>query len=199
MTKPADIIDMIPYKQLSDSDLLCLMAKGQEQAFSELFSRYWDKLLQIAIHKIDDIMEAENIVQDVFVSLWKRRKELNITGSFQHYLMVAVKYRVIKVLNHQRVRRVYFEDGCSSVDLLDDSTRQYLDFVELQDRLEQLVGNLPEKARLIYRMNKEEDMSYREIASELDITEKAVDAHLVRAKKVLRSGLQRFLSVYLFV
>src|SRR5690606_3202259 len=155
MTKPADIIDMIPYKQLSDSDLLCLMTKDQEQAFSELFSRYWDKLLQTAIHKIDDVMEAENIVQDVFVSLWKRRKELNITGSFQHYLLVAVKYRLKKVLHDQRVRRVDVEQGCNSVDLLDASTRQYLDFVELQVRLEQHGGKLTEKARLIYRMNKE--------------------------------------------
>lgn len=190
---------MIPYKQLSDNDLLYLMSKDREQAFNELFNRYWDKLLQKAIQKIDDVMEAENIVQDVFVSLWRRRKELKITNSFSHYLLVSVKYRIIKVLNRQRVRRVYFEEGCSSIDLLDDSTRQYLDFVELQERLEQLVGNLPEKARLIYRMNKEEGMSYREIASELDITEKAVDAHLGRVKKALRSGLQRFLSVYLFI
>lgn len=190
---------MMPHKTLSDSELLCLMSKGKEQAFSELFNRYWDKLLQTAIHKIGDVMEAENIVQDVFVSLWKRRKDLNITGNFQHYLLVAVKYRIIKVLNHQRVRRMYFEEGHGSVDLLDDATQQYLDFAELQERLEQLVGDLPQKARLIYRMNKEEGMSYREIASELNITEKAVDAHLVRVKKNLRSGLQHFLSLYLLV
>ena len=189
---------MIPDKHLSDRELLYLMSKGKEQAFNELFNRYWDKLLQTAIHKVDDVMEAENIVQDVFVSLWKRRKDLNIAGNFQHYLLVAVKYRIIKALNHQRVRRLYFEEGHGSVDLLDDATQQYLDFAELQGRLEQLVGMLPEKARLIYRMNKEEGMSYREIASALDITEKAVDAHLVRVKKNLRAGLQRFQAVYLW-
>ena len=70
---------MIPDKHLSDRELLYLMSKGKEQAFNELFNRYWDKLLQTAIHKVDDVMEAENIVQDVFVSLWKRRKDLNIT------------------------------------------------------------------------------------------------------------------------
>ena len=190
---------MLSYHMLSDSELLDLMARGKEHAFNELFNRYWDKLLQTAIHKVDDVMEAENIVQDVFVSLWKRRKTLEIKGSFSHYLLVSVKYRVIKTLNRQRMHRLYREEGLAGADLLDDSTQQYLDFQELKQRLEELVGNLPEKARLIYCMNKDEGMSYREIAEELNMTEKAVDAHLVRARKILRSGLYYCLLLYLLI
>ncbi len=189
---------MLLYQMLSDHELLDLIAEGKEHAFNELFNRYWDKLLQTAVHKVEDVMEAENIVQDVFVSLWKRRKDLQIKGSFSHYLLVSVKYRVIKTLNRQRTQRLYLEGEHAYTDLLDDSTQQYLDFMELRQRLEKLIGDLPEKARLIYRMNKDEGMSYREIAEELNITEKAVDAHLVRTKKILRSGLYHFLLLNLF-
>ncbi|SEN92808.1 RNA polymerase sigma-70 factor, ECF subfamily [bacterium A37T11] len=184
-------------EQLSDERLLELIAQNNEKAFNTLYNRYWEKLLQVATYKTQDIMEAENIVQDLFVSLWKRRADLDIRGDFSHYLLVSVKYRVIKVLNKQRSRRLYEERSINSVDLLDNTTQQLLDFRELQQQLEALVGALPEKIQLIYRMNKEEGKSYKEIASTLNMSEKAVDAHLVRVKKRLWSSLSNFLSVFL--
>lgn len=139
-------------------------------------------------------MEAENIVQDVFVSLWKRRESLRIKGDFSHYLFVSVKYRVLKVLAKQSAERSVSLD--MATEILDDSTQQYLDFEEIRERLEVLVGKLPVKSRLVYQM-KNEDKSYKEIAAELKISEKAVDAHLLRARRKLRVELGSFLGSFL--
>jgi RNA polymerase sigma factor (sigma-70 family) len=81
-------------------------------------------------------------------------------------------------------------------EMVDDSTQEYLAFEDIRERLEVLVANLPEKSRLVYQL-KSEDKSYKEIATELNITEKAVDAHLLRARRKLRIELGSFLGSFL--
>jgi RNA polymerase sigma-70 factor (family 1) len=188
---------MTDYTEFTDHKLLELMAQDDHVAFNTIYNRYWSKVLNLATHKTGDIMEAENIIQDIFVSLWKRRHSLIITNALENFLFVSVKYRVIKVLNTQRTERLYNETDGLTVDVLDDSTQQYLSFEELRQRLEMLIGKLPEQSRLIYRMNKEENMSYKAIAEKLDITERSVEAHLARAKKTLKTALGSFLTTFL--
>ncbi|WP_316814257.1 RNA polymerase sigma-70 factor [Pedobacter heparinus] len=188
---------MAAYSTYTDQELTPLLREGDAAAFESLYQRYWKKLLHFANQKTGDFMEAENIVQDVFVSLWNRRENLSINSGLENYLIVSVKYRVIKLFDRQRSQRLYQEQNMAAVDLLDDSTQQYLDFDELRHRLEELIGKLPEKSALIYRMNKEEGKSHKKIAAEMGMSEKAVNSQLVRTKKILREGLHSLLLLYL--
>jgi len=177
----------------TDQELFIRLKEGDAASFEEIYKRYWKKLLHFATQKSGDIVDAENIVQDVFVSLWNRREELQINSKVENYLIVSVKYRVIKFLDKQRSKRVYETHQSATTDILDDSTQQYLDFDELQDRLAELIGNLPEKAALIFKMSREEGMSHKSIANELGMSEKAVNAQLVRTRKSLRTSLNALL------
>ena len=188
---------MKTYSCFTDTELITLLHEGDNHAFTEIYNRYWKQVLYYAAQKTGDIAVAEDIVQDVFVSLWKRKTELVISSEFKHYLIVSIKYRVLRVLSQQRTKRLAEESNMLNYDMLDDSTQQYLDFDELQTALQELIGKLPEKTALIYRMNKEEGMSHREIAKEMGMSEKAVNANLVRTKKVLRAGLHAFLMGFL--
>lgn len=111
---------------LTDDELVLLLKESNHTAFEELYNRYWKKTLSLAVHKSGDLNEAENIVQDIFVSLWNRREVLVINTSFNNYLFVSVKYRVIKFLDKLRSIRIYQENMAVSADVLDDSTQQYL-------------------------------------------------------------------------
>lgn len=188
---------MVSNTPYTDTELLERMALDDHQAFDMLYNRYWKRVLQFAISKSGDIMEGENIVQDVFVSLWNRRATLTVTSCFENYLTVSIKYRVIKFLNKQRTQRTSPTDDSTDLDLIDDSTQQYLEFEELRKRLEISIAKLPDKCRLIYQLNKVEGLSYKEIADKLDITENSVDAYLYRAKKSILSDLKSYLSVFL--
>jgi len=181
----------------TDKELLELMSRDNKVAFNTLYNRYWNRMLSLAFRKTDDFMEAENIVQDVFFSLWKRRHDLQLSGEFENYLVVSIKYRVIKMLNKQKSKREHEGSVAASIDLLDDSTQEYLAFDELYARLEKAINELPEKSQLIYRMSKEQGLSYRAIADELNISEKAVNSHLVRIKRNIRSKLNSFIAVVL--
>ncbi|WP_316817322.1 RNA polymerase sigma-70 factor [Pedobacter nyackensis] len=188
---------MKTYSCFTDSELTTFIHNGDRQAFTELYNRYWEQVLYFAIQKTSDIGVAEDIVQDVFVSLWKRKAELEISSEFKNYLIVSIKYRVLRFLSRERTKRLAEESNMLDYDVLDDSTQQYLDFEELQTTLQEMISKLPERSALIYRMNKEDGMSHRDIAKEMGMSEKAVNASLVRTKKVLRAGLNTFLTGFL--
>jgi len=184
------------YKVFSDIELVTALKKGDQAAFTEIYNRYWDKLFSMAGHKLDRLEDAEEVVQGIFVSLWNRRLDLAITTTLSAYLAVSTKYRVIKVLNKQFHQKKYAE-SLGSYGLLDDSTQEWLEFMELKGRLEVLVSGLPEKCQLVYRMSREQGFSQKQIARELDISEKTVEAHLGKATKKIRSSLNGFLILLL--
>ena len=182
---------MSKYADCSDFQLLELLKSSDHVAFAEIYDRYWKKLFVLAGNKVECLEDAEEIVQNIFLSLWNRRTSLNITSSLAAYLSVSVKYRVIKVLQKQ-----FHQNGYAQVlkakGELDDATQEWLQFTELQDQLEKLVTELPEKCRLVFRLCREAGLSQKQIARELDISEKTVEAHLGKAIKKLRAGLRQF-------
>lgn len=181
----------------SDVELLALMRDGDRAAFTEIYHRYWKKLLHFAVQKTGDFMEAENLVQDVFVALWNRRETIELRGSFASYLTVSVKYRVINWLVRQRSISLYGEDNKLAFDPLDNATQETLELSQLKDQLDKLVNKLPTQAQLIFRLSHDKGYTHREIAEELEMSEKAVNAHLVRSRKNLRLRLGSFLNSWL--
>ena len=173
----------------SDSQLLSLLQLGDRHAFSEIYSRYWKKLFTVAANKTGKVEEAEEIVQDIFISLWQRRDSIEITSTLEAYLAVCVKYRVLKVLATRYRFQKYIDHSFNSSTENNNSTLEWLEFTELKSRLETLVSNLPEKCRLVYRLSREQGLSQKQIANECEISEKTVEAHIGKALKVLRTQL----------
>ncbi|UIR57387.1 RNA polymerase sigma-70 factor [Sphingobacterium sp. SRCM116780] len=179
---------------LLDEDLIQMLKTSNRSAFTELYNRYWKKLFTAAANKLRDLEEAEDIVQQIFISIWNRREELEIHASVRSYLSVAVKYRVLKHLN-ARYKHKHFSDEVSEdvlAELADDSTQQWLEFHEVSERLQVLVEALPEKCRLVYEMSRNEGRSHKEIAAALDLSEKTIEWYITKAIKSIKSGLRLF-------
>jgi RNA polymerase sigma-70 factor (family 1) len=185
---------MAMYSAHSDQELLDLLKKDDEAAFTEIYNRYWKKLFTAASNKLDDLAEAEDIVQQVFITIWNRRAVIEITSSLASYLAVAVKYHVFKSLDKNFKRRQFAGDDAAAaiLEIADDSTRQWLEFQEVRERLGLLVAALPDKCRLVYQLSREQGHSQKQIAAELDISEKTVEAHMGKAIKSLKAGLKSF-------
>ena len=158
---------MYNYTILDDKELTGLLQNGDELAFTEIYNRYWAKLFGVAANKISDLDEAEEIVQDIFVSLWKRRAELDTINTLGPYLAVSVKYRVIKILAKRTHQQKYTDYTQHIASLTDDSTQQWLDFEELRTRLAAFVADLPEKCRLVYRLSRESGFSQNKLPPSL--------------------------------
>jgi RNA polymerase sigma-70 factor (ECF subfamily) len=182
---------MTAFATLDDAELLRLLKNNNEEAFTEIYNRYWKKLFVVAANKLSDVAEGEELIQDIFLDLWRRRYEIEITAGLPAYLSVAVKYKVINVLAKRNVQARYLKHLATSSDI-DLSTENWLQFEELRHRLEKLVIALPEKCRLVYRLSRENGLTQKQIASSLNIAEKTVESHLSKALKSLRSVLNNF-------
>ncbi len=185
---------MMDYSEHTDRQLIALLNAGDKLAFTTIYNRYWKRLFTAAANKVDDLQEAEDIVQQLFITIWDRRRVLEITSSLESYLAVAVKYRVLKSLDRSFKRQHFSDEAANAAlgEVEDDSMQQWLEFQEIKARLNVLVDALPEKCQLVYRLSREQGHSQKEIAEELNVSEKTVEWHMSKALKVLRTGLKGF-------
>lgn len=178
----------------TDHELLGLLQASDHGAFNKIYNRYWDKLFYIAAKKLQEYQEAESIVQDVFVDLWRRRERLDIYGTLEGYLVVAVKYRIINYLARQDRAKNYQQYLTRQLNTTNSTTEEWLSFEELRQWLNKMVSALPEKCRMAYRL-RQEGYTQKEIAQQMQISEKTVETHITRALKTLRASISQLFSL----
>lgn len=185
---------------MSDQQLLQGLKQGDESSFSEIYERYWQRLLGIAYHLIRDKDLAECIVQDVFVSLWHRRDTVEIV-SLDSYLSTAIRFATYKTIYRNRrkeeIRQSFHVDTYSNID------EQQIDALFLKEYLQAGIEQLPSKCKLVFKLSRDAQQSNKEIAEQLEISEKSVEAHINRALKFLRKHLNKvkillFLGSFIF-
>lgn len=183
---------MHKYGKYNDQELAALVKKGDQTAFSEIYERYWDKIYLLAANALDNLEEAEECVQDIFCSLWLRRETFQLQYSLYTYLAVAVKYRVINILDREyRKRRRMAQSAHVQAEVYAPSAETLLLEKELMAKLEASVASLPEKCRIVFKMSRQEGKSHKQIAEELNISEKTVNNHLTKAIRDLSKGLSK--------
>jgi len=188
---------MPAYASYSDQELLSLLREGDATAFRLIYDRYWDKLYVIARKRLNDALEAEEVVQDIFCNLWRKRGYINLVKGFDNYFSIAVKYEVINRMAKMARAADYLKDAASELSELDEGTIQLLDYNQLQEQLQLTIAGLPEKCRLVFTLQQEKGYSQKQIADELDISEKTVEAHLSKARKTLRGHFGNLYGLFL--
>jgi RNA polymerase sigma-70 factor (family 1) len=183
---------------LSDSDLLERTRADNAVAFRMLYQRHWRRCFSLAYQKLSDKNLAEDITQTVFVSLWEHRKDLTI-NNLEAYLATAVKYQIFNYFDAQLSRQKLAERVLSHHTppqyLSDNSTENALFLQDLKTALDRALVELPEKTRTIYEMSRSEHLPQKEIARQLDLSEKAVEYHISQALRLLRERLKDFLII----
>lgn len=176
-----------------DNELLRKMAQGNETAFTEIFHLYWKLLFSVAANKLNNLAEAEEVVQDVFADLWKRRAEIEIQQSLKSYLAAAVKFQVYSLL-YKKYRQRNFEQSFQQDPSAISHVEEQYDLKVLQEKLQQTAAQLPDRCRLVYELSREAGLSNKEIAQSLNISEKTVENQMTKALKSLRTSLRSFFS-----
>jgi len=190
---------MLKYQHLSEERLLHLIKLSDEMAFNEIYNRYWPGIFLVALNRMSNEVDAEEIVQDVFCNFWKKRETFELKKTLKAYLAVAVKYEIINRSVIKKKENCFIERFSKKNTELDFSTLETLSFNELKEKLYHSVHSLPERCQLVFRLKLEEDYTQKQIASELDISEKTVEAHLSKARKLLRLSLGSIFLVTLWI
>ena len=188
---------MIAYRSYNNELLLKLLSADDQFAFKEIYDRYWQKLFVIAYNRLNEIETAEDLVHDVFTSLWDNRQKITI-GCLENYLATAAKYLVLTRIKKLERERLY-KNSINSAPVIDLPIEMSLHYKRILEIVKLEVEKLPEKCRLIFKYSREEKMSVREIAKQLDISPKTVENQLNKALKQLRIATKSVFSfIFLF-
>lgn len=180
-------------KHWDDGQLVELLREGKISAFEEIYRRYWYKLYGIAYHQTGVREEAEELVQEVFLAVWNRRSEV-IIRQLDLYLTIAIKNQVYDYIKSQISYRKYQEYLIFQEIHQHYDTDEIVNFSELTQAVEKVLSLLPEKSAEIFRRSRFENQSVRDIATSLQLSEKAVEYHITKSLKFLKENLKPFQS-----
>lgn len=178
----------VSHDTLSDKELIRLLITGRQDAFTEIYNRYWEKLFAIAYNLTKDQVQAEEITQEVFISLWDRKGDVQI-DTLNGYLATAIKFSVFKHIGRQRRRLQIVKDHYSKWSVDDEEEKIYARF--LKEYVEGIVEQLPEKCRLVFEYSRRDGLTIPEIAEKMNISPKTAEAHLTKALKTIRLNLRQ--------
>jgi len=177
---------------VTDSELLDRLRAGDHGAFDQLFRSWYEPVVRAANRLLHDPGVAEELAQDVFLEMWRRRDQLPDGSSVPGYLLQAVRNRALNHLRHLKVRQrtqSYVEAMSEPADTADEEAETG----ELEVAIREAIAALPPRTREVFLMSRERNLKYAEIAELLGISVKAVEANMSRALRQLRDRLAPFL------
>lgn len=164
-----------------------------------MYERYVIYLTNIAIKKTPYIETAKECVQDVFISLYHRKDELQTTSSLKAYLYTALQHKIYNQY-HKELTRLKHESIATKNQAIADAglSQQYESKIQVQ-QIEQKIQSLPPQCRKVFLMSREEQLTYKQIAEQLNISVNTVDQHIQRALRILRASLDKVVLIMVFI
>jgi RNA polymerase sigma-70 factor (family 1) len=187
-------LSILPYNKFQrncDLSLITLWQQGEEAAFDVLYKRYVLQLLGLISQKIDSYESAKELAQDVFLAVYLQKNELNCIENFRAYLFAIAKKKVFNYYRHELVKQKYQRNMMlNGNEHLTDNVNEMLENKELYQIIYQQIEQLPPKCREVFKLSREENLSYKSIAQRLNISENTVDQHIQKALRILRTARQ---------
>lgn len=166
-----------------------------EQAFKQLFLEFYPALCVFAMRYITQEETVKDIVQDVFFKIWKNRKCTDITTSFRNFLITSVRNGCTDYLRKRERENRYLEKN--ELTAISISSEDVYTLKELETAISDALAKLPPNVREAFEMNRFKGMTYNEIADNMTVSPKTVEAYISKALKILRVELGDFLPFLL--
>lgn len=168
------------------------MKAGDRESFNKIFRRFYSPLMRFCFRFVADEDVSAEIVQDLFVKLWTNREKLNITSSFDSYLMSSVRNSAYTYINkersHSEAHKMMYISETEESDPSDE-----LQSNNLEESYRRILATMPEKRREVFLASRFDGLKYSEIAEKLKISQKTVESHMGAAIKQLKEGLKDYL------
>lgn len=190
---------MSNYSIFTDQDLIDLLRKGDDAAFTEIYNRYWEKMASYAIRLTKSSDEGADIIQEMFVSLWNRRESLEVKGTLISYLIKGTRNLSLKYIEKNLTKHQFLDRLSALSQNLGSEIEENLSAKELQKYVDGAVAKLPGKMKEIYLLSRDEQLSHREISQRLGIAEGTVKKQISNALKIISTHIKPNLSGAIYV
>lgn len=187
------------YETLNDSELVALLKSDQEEAFTEIYNRYWERLYFMAHKRLQSPQDAKEIIQEVFLTLWQKKDSLHIE-SLPLYLAAMVRYAIYRHLASEERRKLHLR-VVHNREAKRESAALDLDNKQLLEILTKLSNELPEKYKLIFICHKLLDRPLEEVAEQLGVSPRTAERYVSRVMEIMRNHREKlaFSTVLLLV
>ena len=184
--------------------LFQLIKKGNKEAYRLLYDLYYPKLLQIARGYIPKKEDAEELVQDVFLKVWKKRHTININTNIDGYLFRMMRNACLDFLRSKKNalninNNVTQLEAALNYKALTNDTASMILVKELELQIMKAIELLPEKCKTVFLKSRFEGLKTKEISEELQISHKTVEGHITKAIKHLQLHIKELLYFFLFI
>lgn len=180
---------MTAYPSLTDLQLIDLLHEDSEEAFTEIYKRYAERLAGFAAAKLYNLDDARDVIHDLFVGFWLERKSLIIHQTLEGYLFMKVRSRIIDKIRKNITREEYAKVLAGLKVSREPEVDHKIAVKELEKTIEQALEELSPRVKEIYRLSRESNLSIKEIADRLQLSEQTVKNQLTVALKHLRQSL----------
>jgi RNA polymerase sigma-70 factor (family 1) len=181
--------------ELTDRHILECLRKGDEQVFESFFKTYYERLCNYANTILDDMDESEEMVQNAFLTLWEKRGSIEVHTSLKSYLYRAVYNSSLNRVKHLKVQRKHDAWFKQSASLEHENTTERLMESELEQMAKRAIDQLPPQCQMVFRLSRFENLTYAEIATQMNLSVKTVENHMIKALRTLREKLKDFLPL----
>lgn len=176
------------YRNFRDDELTVLLKQGDQLAFTEIYNRYWAEMYYHTFRMLKDEDSSKDVVQDVFSTLWLKSSTLNINIKLSGHLYISARNKVLNLIAQDKVRNDYLSavatfvtESTNDASLFDE--RQILEIVEMEIR------NLPPKMREIFELSRKDNLSHKEIAERLNLSDQTVKKQVHNALKIIKNKI----------
>lgn len=182
----------------SNTELVKLLKKGDMSAFDAIYERYCKRLYGFVFRYIKQEVDAEEIVQEVFIKIWESRKIIDSYSSFESFIFTIAYNSTISLLRKRVTEKKYLEQIKyrqqinNSEDIINE-----IHYNEMNERVKSLLNQLTPRQKEIFILSREEGLSHEEIAKKLNISSNTVKNHLVSALAYIKSHIDSSLIINL--
>ncbi len=154
--------------------------------FKELFDQYYTPINNFLYYKCGDAALSEDLTQDVFMKLWDKRDEVK-QDTVKSYLYTIANNMLLNKIRHEKVKMNFAEKHKTQQE--EQSPEYFLEEKEFKNKLDEVIGEMPEKQREVFLMNRIEEMTYQEIADRLELSVKAIEKRMHGALNHIRQRI----------
>lgn len=193
LVEPSDLNDFL-FRQFKE---------GNESAFEQLFKAHYNPVVGFCNQFISDHDKAASLAQEAFINLWMNRSKIQSPNGIKSFLYTFAKSSCLNFIRHKKVVSKYEDRHLQQMEakinseVLDAFDFDALEFSEMEDLIYRAIGELPEKCRQVFMLSRFEGKKNKEIADELEISVKSVEANITRALKTLSVKLAEYLPAVL--
>jgi RNA polymerase sigma factor (sigma-70 family) len=186
-----------PYSLITDNELVGLLNKEDEAAFSEIYNRYWRKLYNHCYKRLKNKDQCIDVVQDVFADLWIKRSTKNIEN-LGAYLFTSIRYQVLMIFKKDK-NITYMVEAIENMVISPTGTDTYYFEKEIRECITTWLEVQPAKRKEVFRLKFVEDKSSREISQILNVSQKTVKNQFTTSINALRVHLSKLLTLLILM